>query len=205
MFCYLTDSLDGILARYWKASTFFGALFDGLADKLFTIVNFIILYMITPYAIIPIIIEIFIIFIQLFKFNRNLNIQSNIVGKSKVWILAISVVLTFFISDINNLSLISLEFKNYITNIPKESLYLCLLAPAIIMEVLTLFSYIIELCFPRNIEIITTKTKRIKNTKLKRSDEFKYIKNVWFNPEFYQIHKDDTNLRDLRKLSKGSR
>ena len=40
--CYLTDSVDGILARHWKVSTFFGALFDGIADKLFTIVNFIV-------------------------------------------------------------------------------------------------------------------------------------------------------------------
>ena len=52
--CYLTDSIDGILARKWKASTFFGALFDGVADKLFTLVNFIVLYLITPYALIPI-------------------------------------------------------------------------------------------------------------------------------------------------------
>ena len=55
-FCYLTDSIDGILARRWKVSTFFGAIFDGVADKLFTITNFIILYLITPYALIPIII-----------------------------------------------------------------------------------------------------------------------------------------------------
>jgi len=57
LICYLTDSIDGILARKWKVSTFFGALFDGFADKLFTIINFIVLYLITPYALIPIIFD----------------------------------------------------------------------------------------------------------------------------------------------------
>ena len=80
LICYLTDSIDGILARKWGASTFFGALFDGVADKLFTIVNFIVLYLITPYALIPILFEIAIIVIQFLKFALKLNVKSNIIG-----------------------------------------------------------------------------------------------------------------------------
>ncbi len=201
-FCYLTDSIDGILARKWHVSTFFGAVFDGLSDKLFTIINFIILYLITPYALIPIIIEILIVLVQAFKFSRNLNVQSNIIGKSKVWILAITVVLTFFCSDIESISFLSIEFKNYILNIPDKSLYLYLLMPAIIMEVLTLFSYIFEICFPKNIEILVEKNKKIEIPKLNLEERKEYIKNVWLNPDFYEKHKNDTNLRDLRKLSK---
>ena len=147
-FCYLTNSIDGILARRWKVSTFFGAIFDGVADKLFTIINFIILYMITPYALIPIIIEILIVLVQTFKYNKNLNIQSNIIGKSKVWVLAITIVITFLISDINSINFLSLKFRELILNIPNNSLYLWLLMPSIIFELLTLFSYIFELCFP---------------------------------------------------------
>lgn len=205
LICYLTDSLDGILARYWKASTFFGAIFDGIADKLFTIVNFIILYLITPYALIPIIIEILIVLVQTFKYSRNLNIQSNIIGKSKVWILAVSVVLTFFVSDINSLTLISEELKNWILNIPTNTLYLYLLIPTIIMQLLTLFSYMFEICFPKNIEIIISKQEKIKEPKLNHKERKEYFKNVVFSPEFYEKHKNDTNLKDLRKLSKKSR
>ena len=205
LICYLTDSVDGILARSWKVSTFFGAIFDGVADKLFTIVNFIILYLITPYALIPIIIEVLIVLVQAFKFSRNLNVQSNIIGKSKVWVLAISVVLTFFISDINNINIVSLEIKNWILNISSSNLYLWFLIPTIIMELLTLFSYMFEICFPKNIEIITTKKEKIKSPKLTYEEKKEYFKNVVFNPEFYEKHKDDTNLRDLRKLSKKSR
>jgi len=205
LLCYLTDSIDGILARSWKVSTFFGAIFDGVADKLFTIVNFIILYLITPYALIPIIIEILIVLVQMFKFSRNLNIQSNIIGKSKVWILAFSVVLTFFVSDINSLNFISLELKEWVLSIPSSTLYLWLLAPTIVMELLTLFSYMFEICFPKNIEIITTKKEKIKNPKLSYNERKDYLKNVVFSPEFYEQHKNDTNLRDLRKLSKKNR
>lgn len=203
--CYFTDSIDGILARKWKVSTFFGALFDGFADKLFTIINFVLLYLITPYALVPIIIEILIVVVQMIKFSRNLNIQSNIVGKAKVWFLALSVVLTFLVSDINNISFLSLNFKNWILSIPSNTLYLYLLMPAIIMEILTLFSYMFEICFPKNIEIITTKPEKIENLKLTFEERKEYIKNVWLNPEFYEKHKNDTNLRDLRKLSKETR
>jgi len=204
-FCYFTDSIDGILARKWKVSTFFGALFDGFADKLFTIINFILLYLITPYALVPIVIEILIVVVQMIKFSCNLNIQSNIVGKAKVWFLALSVVLTFLVSDISNIRYLSLNFRNWILSIPSNILYLYLLLPAIIMETLTLFSYMIEICYPKNIEIITTKPKKSEKSKLTFEERKEYIKNVWLCPEFYEKHKDDTNLRDLKKLSKETR
>lgn len=204
-FCYLTDSIDGILARKWKVSTFFGALFDGLADKLFTIINFIVLFLITPYAIIPIIIELLIIIVQAIKFSRNLNIQANVVGKLKVWILAASVVLTFFVSDISNIGIVPMTLKSYLLNIPNNRLYLYMLLPALIMEAITLISYIIELFFPKkNMKILTEKVKKIKSPKLTFEEKKNYFKNVWLSPEFYQKHKDETNLRDLRKLSKKS-
>lgn len=199
---YLTDIIDGLLARFWKVSTFFGSLFDGLADKLFTIINFIILYMITPYALIPIIIEILIILVQLFKFSRNLNIQSNIIGKIKVWVLAICIVLAFLTSDIQNINIISIEFKEVLINLPDKLLYLILLSPAIVIEVLTLFSYLFEISFPKNIEIFVSKPQKIKISKLKGKDKWTNFKSLWLNPEFYEKHKDDTNLRDLRKLSR---
>ena len=140
-FCYLTDSLDGILARKWQASTFFGALFDGTADKLFTIMNFIVLYLITPYAIIPIIIELLIVLTLFIKLKKKLNLKSNIIGKCKVWVLAISVVLTYFVSDISNIPFLSLSFKNYILNMNHNILYFVILLPSIIMEFLTLLSF----------------------------------------------------------------
>lgn len=197
MICYLTDSIDGILARKWHASTFFGALFDGVADKLFTIVNFIVLYLITPYALIPIIIEFLIVILQTFKYSRNLNVQSNIVGKFKVWVLAFSVVLTFMMSDVSQLTILPITFRNYILGLSPNVLYLVLLIPAIIMELFTLISYALEILIPKNVEILSTKPKKNKIPNLHGKDFWDYFKKVWLNPEFYEKHKDDSNLRDL--------
>lgn len=200
LICYLTDSIDGILARKWKASTFFGALFDGFADKLFTLINFIVLYLITPYALIPIIFELLIILIQIIKFANKYNVKSNIIGKSKVWVLAISVVLTFFVSDINSFDLLTENIRNFISHLPDSSLYFGLLLPAIIMEVLTFISYVLEMFAPKQIKILNKENKELKMPELKGKSTWKNFKYIWLNPKFYQEHKDDTNLTDLRKL-----
>ena len=201
LICYLTDSIDGFLARKWQASTFFGAFFDGAADKMLTLANFILLYLITPYALIPIIIELLIIIVQYIKYLKHLNIKSNIIGKCKVWVLAICVVLTFFASDINNISFLSINFKNYILNMNAFSkLAFYLLLPAIIMEVLTLFSYILESFNAKNLIIKSTNTKEIELPQLGNKTKWEKFKVVWLNPHFYSQHKDDSNLQKLTKI-----
>ena len=186
IFIYLSDVLDGILARFWKVSTFFGALFDGAADKLFTIVNYIVLYIIVgDIALIPLLIEFLICIVQFMKYKFNMNIKSNIIGKVKVWFLALSIVLTFFVSDIDSLN-------------NKNTLYLLTLSPGIIMEFLTLISYIGEFFFKKNIEASMKKSTKSKRIKLTKEERLNYAKNVWFSPEFYEKHKDETNLKDLR-------
>lgn len=200
LICYLTDSIDGILARKWNASTFFGALLDGFADKLFTIINFIVLYLITPYALIPIIFEIAIVLIQIFKFAKKYNIQSNIIGKSKVWVLAGCVVLTFFATDISSLTFLTGSFKEKLLDIPSNTLYFWLLLPAMIMEVLTFISYVLEIFAPKKIKVLNKKQRKLKMPKMKNDSIWENFKNIWLNPEFYKEHKDDTNLSDLRKL-----
>lgn len=200
LICYLTDSIDGILARKLGASTFFGALFDGVADKLFTIVNFIVLYLITPYALIPILFEIAIIVIQFLKFALKLNVKSNIIGKLKVWILAMSVVLTFLVSDVSSLTILTNEIKEYILGIPSKTLYFWLLFPSIIMEALTFVSYVLELFVPQKIKVLVEEQKELKMPKLK-GNIWENFKEIWLNPEFYKEHKNDTNLKDLKKLS----
>ena len=197
--CYLTDSIDGILARKLKASTFFGALFDGAADKLFTIMSFIILYLITPYAIIPILFEIAIVFVQTIKYKNNLNVKSNIVGKLKTWVLALCVILTFLVSDINSITFIPKEFITWINNLNQNNLYFILLMPATIMEIITLLSYILEIFKPINKKAFQEDEK---NKKQVNKRDWPTFKHIWLNPEFYNSHKDEVNLKDLTKLSK---
>ena len=165
---YLTDSIDGILARHWHASTFFGAFFDVVADKTFTIMNFILLYLITPYAII--------------------NVQSNWIGKTKVWILAVSVTLIFLVSDITNIKFLNQELYQFILNITFERLSFYILLPAIIMEILSLISYILE--------FFQKEKKTLKKT-TKRTLDNKNYSTIWFSPSYYQTHKDDANIFEL--------
>ena len=203
LFIYFTDILDGVLARYFNVSTFFGALMDGIADKLFTIVNFIVLYVIVKdIALIPIAIELLTTMVQLIKYSLNMNIKSNPVGKFKIWTLAISIVLTYFVSDISTLTFLGSNIINYINNIDKNILYSLTLAPAIILEFFTLISYLLEFFFHKNIEAALTPNKKVERVKLNGKLRLKYLKEVWFNPEFYNKHKDETNLKDLRKESK---
>jgi len=199
--CYLTDSIDGILARHWNVSTFIGSLFDGVADKLFTIINFVVLYLITPYALIPILFECLIVLIQFLKFSNNLNVQSNIIGKSKVWILAMCAVLTFLASDINSISFLSLEFRNEVVNGLSGNLYFWLLFPAILMELLTFISYILEIFAPKKIKILNKSKKDLVIPKLEGKNAWEKFKSIWLNPTFYNEHKNDANLKALWKLS----
>lgn len=202
--CYLTDSIDGILARLWNVSTFFGALFDGVADKLFTIMCFIVLYLITPYSIIPIIFELLIVLVQFCKFKNNLNIQSNIIGKFKVWVLALSVVLIFFVSDINSISFLSLEFKEFVLTKLASNTFLILLIPVIVIESLTLLSYILEIFTIEKIPMLNHESKELEVPKLKKN-KWENFKMVWLNPEYYEKHKNDSYLRKLIKLKDNNK
>lgn len=199
---YLTDFIDGTLARKYNASTFFGAIFDGVVDKLLTIINFIILYLITPYSIIPIILEILTLMINIIKYVKNLNVQSNIIGKSKIFVLALTIILTFIISDINSITIMPDVVKNYLSNIDNSLVYLYILIPTIIMEILTLISYLYEIIkAPKS---SANKKPGIKPAKLSKKDFGSYLKNVVFNPAFYEEHKNDSNLRDLRNESRSN-
>lgn len=204
LLCYFTDSLDGILARKWKVSTFFGSLFDGCADKLFTIINFVVLYLITPYAIIPIIFEILTVLLQFFKFNKNYNIKSNIIGKIKIWVLAISLVILFIISDITSVSFIPLNIKEFILRIPTKSLYFWIILPSIIIEILTFVSYILEIFRPSKKVVELNVHDKIDKNEYKGKKGLEYFKDVWLNPAFYEEHKNNTNLKDLWNLTRNN-
>lgn len=200
----LTDIFDGVLARKWKVSTFFGSLFDGCADKLFTIINFIILYLITPYALIPIILEIITILLQLVKFANNYNIQSNIFGKIKVWFLTASLVLLFILSDITNATFIPLNIREFILSEPSKTLYFWVLLPAIIMEVITLISYVFEMFKPPKKIVDLDVNKKLKKDDYKDLKGYNYFKEIWLNPTFYKEHSNNTNLKDLWNLTRNN-
>lgn len=179
LFFYLTDHIDGHLARKWQLSTFFGALFDGVADKILAIAIFIVLTIINPYALILIIIEILIMIIQFIKFNLNMNVKSNFLGKIKVWIIAIGCIVTFITNDL----------------VMKNKIHLFILIIIIIIELLVMLSYIFDFYHYKE-KININNTDYIKEIEYKNN----VLNYCLFEPKFYRKHKDDSNIKDLLKL-----
>ena len=136
---FLTDSIDGIMARRLKVSTLFGALLDTLADKLLSIATLIVLARVYPIMWVPIILELLITIINVTSGTKGGVTGSTMLGKAKTWVLGICTVLGFitvFATDLVNLidnsSTIGLSLINMFKYISKNS--------KIIMTILALIS-----------------------------------------------------------------
>lgn len=207
MGCYFTDFLDGIIARKFHASTFFGSAYDVLADKLFTCANLLVLLSVTNFAIIPIIFEILIIVIGIIKYKKNINIQSSKMGKIKTWVMGLTVIIVYLFINLDNLKRIfGFEFINQINQIDKKMMYLIIFIPLYVFELLALISY---LKFLEDYD----PNKKIKIPelpfKLKPTDGLKNFwynfRMIWLNNEFYEKFKDYNAQREIWQNLKKNR
>ena len=204
--CYFTDFLDGIIARKYHASTFFGSFFDTIADKLFSCANLILLLTITKFAIIPILFELSIVTIQTIKYQNNINVQSSKMGKIKTWAVSLTVISLYLITDIGNISFLPDSFINFIINLNQVKLIGVMFIPLYVCEVLTLFSYLKFLGTYNPKEKV--EAPKI-DLELKNTNNFKDIFDnfctVWFNNEFFEKYKDSACLKDIKRQAKLSR
>lgn len=201
--CYLTDVIDGMLARKKEVSTFFGSMFDGIADKLFTIANLIVLVTITKYAIIPILFEVGIVVIQYIKYSNNINVQSSKIGKIKTWIIGITVIVLYLVTDISSLSFLNNSFIYKIETMNQNTLLGIIFIPLYLFEILTLISYLKVEKLPKRPELekIDIKLKKVHNFK----DSFDNFCTIWLNHDFYIKYKDCAELKTIRKYLKNNR
>lgn len=201
--CYFTDFLDGIIARKCKVATFFGSVFDGFADKAFSVANLLVLLTITNYAIIPILFELSIVIIQGVKFQKNVNVQSSLAGKAKTWVIALTVIVLYLITDIQHITFLSPAFINNVKSINQDLLIGIIFIPLIVFEVATLFSYLkfLKTYDPNekveipNIEVYLKKPENFK-------DKLKNFCAIWLNYDFYIKYKDSAGLKDILKQVK---
>ena len=164
---FLTDWIDGFLARKFNVSTFFGSIMDSISDKLMAITSCIILCYINKFMILSIVIELLIIIVNTVVLTQKGNIKSSYIGKIKTWILSISIILGFFICNSDT------KLINFFVAIP-----------AILFEFITLFDYL-KKCFKIKIKITNDKPE-YKN--------IKEINKMLFSPEFYEKNKDQNGL-----------
>ena len=201
--CYFTDFIDGMLARKCKVVSFFGSMFDGVADKAFTVANLLVLLTITKFALIPILFEIAIVVIQTIKFRKEINVQGSMTGKIKTWIIALTVISLYLVTDIKNISFLSNDFIILISSVNQNLLIGVLSIPIIIFEVLTIISYLlflksynpIEKMDMPNVEMFLIKPKSYK-------DKVKNYLTVWLNYDFYLKYKDSCGLNNILKQVK---
>lgn len=194
--CYLTDCIDGFLARKYHVSTFFGSMFDGVADKLFSCSNLIILFNVTKYSIISIVLELLVVIIQFVKFQKNINIQSSKLGKIKTIVMSITVILVYLITDINKLTFLS---SNVISYVNSHNLYLYLFIPLYIFQILTLYSYLkfLKTYDKKEVKKIPKVDIYLK-PKTTIKNRISNFCTIWLNNEFYEKYKDSEGLKAIR-------
>lgn len=223
----LTDFIDGFLARKFKASTFFGAAFDGATDKAYGIISFALLMTINPVIFaIPLLFEMAIVVAQNKKMKKGMNIKSNMIGKIKTWFLGLSIVGSFIAVDLLNLPPF-IEYIKYasldkVATIKESLLLLGIELPAIVFQLMTFNSYnkeskeelpieeekIVEDNLNKEDEVLednaTIKLQEIANEKESLQEEMKLLEkmkalgNALFDPEYYDKNKD-MPIRSLTK------
>ena len=189
-----TDWIDGYLARKYEVSSFFGALLDGMFDKLFGIISFLLLASISPSYMIPLLFEAGIFGYGLYSASKGNNVKSTIIGKAKMWFLAVSVLLGLLNTDLLtlenllqtiNLNSVPLDNLVRLEQVAKDSL--------IGMEALSLSSYVIKdkIEDKNNKEKTPLKVKDIKEVIFtKDKDIQKEIEYRLFDTKYYEENKD---------------
>ncbi len=155
---FLTDYIDGFLARKLKVTSLFGSLADAAADKLLAIAALLVITKNHPIMIFPVITEIIIVIINIIKTLKGDIIESIKIGKIKTGIL----------SSVIILSMINIFIKKDILNIiPILSII------AGLFGIITAYKYVTN----------KTRNKKIKSIKLKNKKELKHI---MFDTEYYE-------------------
>ena len=201
--CFLSDCIDGIMARKLKCSTFFGSLFDSISDKAFLIINMILLMSITPLAIIPVFLELGIAVTQTIKYNMNMNVQSNIFGKLKMWVAGLSISLTYLLVDEKILNYLGSSLLKKINNMNHIHLFSLILAPLVISEFITLTSYVKEYYdYKKELTPELIKKHQKEEEKIVKEMQNTSVKDLFFKHEYYEKYKDYGNLKLIRTLAK---
>jgi len=175
-----TDSIDGFLARTLKVSTFFGAAFDALSDKLFNIVILSIIVFNLPIMLVALLLEIGILtigFHSAFKGNKS---KTSILGKVKMVIMSLGIFILLVMLGYNDyMSIFNLQSIN--TN----QIIDIVCAIILLFETITFLDYL-------RLDIKYTKSNTLVNETVFKKDlkDKKEIKRMLFSHEFYEENKN---------------
>ncbi len=155
---FLTDTIDGLLARRFRVQTFYGSLMDTIADKTLSVVLLVILTEHIQILSVVLLAEILIALLNSFEMLRRKRTKSIIIGKIKMWFLAITIVAGY----LKYFNIVSIEIVNV----------LCIIT--IVIQIVTFVSYIKYLESQKNNLREKPKIKSIKD-----------LKYILFDTDFY--------------------
>ena len=92
---FLTDYIDGKLARKFKVQTIYGSNMDAIADKTLSIGLMFLMIKTIPIIWLPLIGELVIAIINISGKLMGKKIESIIEGKIKTWVIAITIILSY--------------------------------------------------------------------------------------------------------------
>lgn len=213
----LTDMVDGFLAKHvWHVSTIFGTYADMGADKLFGFAVLTVLSTMYPVMYIPLGLEIATTAINILNSKDGANICSSKIGKSKMWVLGISICSLFItgmapelirslsnikVNDISNEFIYnvvngfkntSITIVNYFKN--NEKIIVPLMETAAVTSgVLTTGDYVIKYIKNPN-----KNSKQYKISEYIKNKKYRdYIKKVLFDEKYNEETKDLPLLEKL--------
>lgn len=190
IFLFLTDCIDGNLARLWKVSTFFGSGMDALSDKLLNTVAFILLSIKFSSMLLPLILEITIFYTIYSTYRYGGNIQSSKIGKIKTVILDIFVIASFCLLS---LPIFHSEASIIIYFISKTESFVNTFSCIITIScIIALLDYIKKNKLVRE----NPKANEIKKQK-KTPKKFKRILKEAFDTSYYNKHKNESIMNQL--------
>lgn len=189
---FLTDAIDGFLARTFKVSTFFGSAMDAFSDKALNTISFILLTLDYTIMLCPLILEMAILLInyQIYRFGGN--VQSSITGKIKTIILDLFVILSFTILSLPLLNTSSHTILYFVKNIDS---YISFFATIIIIaEIITIIDY------DKKYKIVRNDPKKIhvKYQKRTKKNAKEFLHDI-FDIEYYAKNKNESILKQLYK------
>lgn len=187
---FLTDAVDGYLARKFNVSTFFGCILDAFSDKLLNAVAFVILSINYNFLLAPLIIEIAILYTNYSTYRYGGNVQSSKIGKIKTTILDICVILSLIVLGLPTLHL------NYV-----------IIRRIIVITDILIYAFgfiIILACIAALYDYMMKNRDARRNPKCfeikyeeKNRKPFSLIKKQLFDTEYYKKHKNESILRQF--------
>ena len=214
---FLTDFIDGYLARKLKVQSFFGSLLDGLSDKALGIICLLILSFSNPLFLTVILSELLILIINYKSIQRGNNAKSSIAGKIKTGLMGISIVSSFFVYGLPNIKdlvhYINIDAINKLANINPDIITSFIVGGLLCADAYVITDYSMRAIkqdkkrnndikeLENNIEKIENEKQELQKEKqkileLKSKEE---ILHALFDTDFYLEHKDDGIKRLLYK------